>query len=398
MKHFFTRLRQLQEILDTYSYPFPFANHLKQYLQKHKQLGGKDRKELKALCYGYFRLSRAMEGESVETIARHAACFMGYQTDDEALNALCETLKDKSTDEKIDIFAKEVKSFDESFIFPFSELASEAFQNQDFQNSFLEQPKVWIKIAGQKYNEVISELKKQDIQYTEISKGVLGFAADTRISELISFKEGYFRIQDLSSQQTSEAFNPQPGESWWDCCAGAGGKTMALLEKQPEIKLYASDIRESVLTNLDKRVSQLYRILHPDLKRKYLEYIHIFASDVTEPIKEIKLPDFDGIIIDAPCTGSGTWSRNPENLLYFDPKVISDYQQRQLAILENVFPYLKPGKPLIYITCSVFRAENEEVIKRFTGNHSVSIEEQKYIEGYRQSAENMFLCRMIKKD
>ena len=232
-----------------------------------------------------------------------------------------------------------------------------------------------------------AELKANEINFKAHSELVLSFDNDLKLSDLKSFKEGLFRIQDLSSQSVSQYFKASKGENWWDCCAGSGGKSMALLEDQPDIHLFASDIRESILNNLHER----FRIAE-------LKNTNIFAADVTQQILNQNLPEFDGIIVDAPCTGSGTWARNPENLYYFDPKTVETYQARQLAILENVFPFLKTGKALIYITCSVFKMENEEVIRKFAENHAFKIEEQKYLEGYKQSAENMFLCRMIKTE
>src|SRR5436189_30931 len=118
MKHFQTRLRQLREILESYSYPSSFQLHLKKYFSKHPYMGSKDRKEIKTLCYGFFRLSHAMKGFSFEEIAQAAADLKNYQAD---LN------KNK--------------------IFPFTENTPELFNNRLFQLSFLSQPKVWIKIS-----------------------------------------------------------------------------------------------------------------------------------------------------------------------------------------------------------------------------------------------------------
>src|SRR5207253_1776490 len=122
--------------------------------------------------------------------------------------------------------------------------------------------------------------------------------------------------------------------------------------------------------------------------------VNISAMDVAESLADKKLPKFDGIILDAPCTGSGTWARNPENLSFFSTDAIGGYQERQIRIMEHLYPFLKTGKPLVYITCSVFKGENEDVVSRFAAKHNVEIEEQKYLEGYRHGAENMFLCRM----
>ena len=259
--------------------------------------------------------------------------------------------------------------------------------NPDFQLSFLRQPPVWIKIKPGKEAEISAELKSENIAFDKYSDQALSFENELKLTDLQSFKKGFFRIQDLSSQLISEYYHASEGETWWDCCAGAGGKSLALLEDNPGIKLYASDIRESILNNLHERHNQAGN-----------RNINIFAADLSQPIINQKLPEFDGIIVDAPCSGSGTWARNPENLYYFDAETINSYQSRQISILTNAFPFLKTGKPIIYITCSVFKAENEDVISSFAKDNEVNIEEQKYLEGYKNGAENMFICRMIKTD
>jgi len=368
MKHFHTRVAQLSELLSSYKYPLPFSEHLKQYFRLHKNAGSKDRRDIRALSYAFFRIANAQENKDFDNLAFMAGEFIE-----------CEG--------NIPDFINETEEFHIENIFPFNEYKSHIFNDPDFQLSFLKQPYVWIRIKPGKEAEVLKDLKAANISFNTYSQYTLSFENDLNLTELQSFKNGFFRIQDLSSQIVSNYYGAANGETWWDCCAGAGGKSLALLEDNPGIKLYASDIRESILNNLYDR--------HTNAGNKS---INIFAADVSQPILNQNLPEFDGIIVDAPCSGSGTWARNPENLYYFDPETIKSYQSRQLAILSNVVPFLKTGKPLIYITCSVFKAENEEVIESFVKEHDVETEEQKYLEGYEHGAENMFICRMIKKD
>ncbi len=105
---------------------------------------------------------------------------------------------------------------------------------------------------------------------------------------------------------------------------------------------------------------------------------------------------FDGIILDAPCTGSGTWGRTPEMLTFFEERKINQFSVIQKTIVQNVVKYLKPGKPLIYITCSAFAAENEEVIKHITTNLPLELESMELIKGYTENADTMFVARLIK--
>ena len=111
---------------------------------------------------------------------------------------------------------------------------------------------------------------------------------------------------------------------------------------------------------------------------------------------KIKEGPFDGILVDAPCTGSGTWSRTPEMVSGFDVKTIIKFQSIQQKICATVIPFLKEDKPLIYSTCSVFKEENEMVVEFLLKNHALKLEEMKIIKGYTNSADSMFVARLIK--
>jgi 16S rRNA (cytosine967-C5)-methyltransferase len=106
--------------------------------------------------------------------------------------------------------------------------------------------------------------------------------------------------------------------------------------------------------------------------------------------------EFDGIILDAPCSGSGTWGRTPEMISQFEEFKIQSFQNLQKTIAANTIKYLKPGKPLIYITCSVFREENEEVIHYLQTEHKMKLEGLELIKGYTQKADTMFVARLVR--
>ncbi|MNY39623.1 Ribosomal RNA small subunit methyltransferase F [compost metagenome] len=107
--------------------------------------------------------------------------------------------------------------------------------------------------------------------------------------------------------------------------------------------------------------------------------------------------EFDGIILDAPCSGSGTWGRTPEMLYYFDQHKIAYFSKLQKTIAANVVKYLKEGKPLIYITCSVFKQENEDVVNWLLENLPLKVEKTEVIKGYNDRADTMFVARLIKQ-
>jgi 16S rRNA (cytosine967-C5)-methyltransferase len=160
-----------------------------------------------------------------------------------------------------------------------------------------------------------------------------------------------------------------------------------LFSEQADLKLLVSDIRQSVLDNLDER------FIAAGLRTYQKKIIDLTKN--ADP--EIHDYEFDGIILDAPCTGSGTWGRTPEMISQFEEYKIMGFQNLQKVIAANVIKYLKQDRPLIYITCSVFKEENEEIISWLQKNHGMQLEGYELIKGYEDKADTMFVARLIKK-
>lgn len=195
-----------------------------------------------------------------------------------------------------------------------------------------------------------------------------------------------YRIQDASSQACGEAFAPRPGEKWWDCCCGAGGKSMLLLDKEKAVELWVSDSRKKAIQSLKKRWSSSpYPLPH-----------RILTGTVARLVQEEDMPLFDHIIADLPCTGSGTWARNPEQFAFFSDRALPAYQQKQQAISRKAAAQLKPGGILYYITCSVFREENEEGVKKLTDEGLLTLIDQKMVHRAPYASDHLFLARLRK--
>jgi len=103
-----------------------------------------------------------------------------------------------------------------------------------------------------------------------------------------------------------------------------------------------------------------------------------------------RLPQQQLIICDAPCSGSGTWGRTPENIRFFTEAHIRDFTERQRAIVTHILPLLPTGGYLLYITCSVFREENEEMVSWLLQESGMELVSQEVINGYLLQADTMF--------
>jgi len=233
----------------------------------------------------------------------------------------------------------------------------------DFLRNLNSKPPLYLRANyPEKAAEIEAELKAAGYAVTITRRDRLvtfSVAGSKPIYELACLKTGLVEIQDLASQLLGEAVDAHPGMAAWDVCAGGGGKTMQIAaQMQNRGVLYASDIRDYKLDELKLRA-----------RRAGFHNVRRFVYDAEkspELTREVKnAGGFHRILVDAPCTASGTLRRNPDVRFRIMPGDPEKFSQLQLKILNAVHSHLKSGGKLIYATCSVFRAENEEVVEKF---------------------------------
>jgi len=167
------------------------------------------------------------------------------------------------------------------------------------------------------------------------------------------FHAGEFEVQDLASQAVSWVCAPKPGETWWDACAGEGGKT-----------LHLSDLMENkgLIWATDRAAWRLEKLRRRAGRAKVFNY-RVAAWDGGD-----KLPTatrFDGVLVDGPCTGTGTWQRNPHARWTTTPGDVAELASAQAALLTRASGAVKPGGRLIYSVCTLTRAETSAVAAAF---------------------------------
>lgn len=355
-------------------------------------MGSRDRRTTSALIYNYFRVTTALTKLThLERLA--IGCFLCEREKtplyEYLLNNHSALLPDDislSLTEKLERLSNKYSQFHFQGLFPFDISLSSDLEKNAFQKSMLIQPLVWIRIRKHQKERVEAELSEKGIKPVCEDSGSLGFQPGTKLEDLNTFRDGSFEIQDLSSQQTGSFFKPQANEYWWDVCAGAGGKSLVLLEQEGSVRLTATDVRPTILENYKKR-----------LEKAGWKRFNLFCLDAASApdLKKIN-KQFDGIITDVPCSGSGTWSRTPEMHSIFRESQLKAYSEKQKTIAANASDFLKPGQPLIYCTCSVFKAENEDVVQYLIAHKNMKLESAQLFCGYEKQADTLFAARLIK--
>lgn len=374
--HVQAHLRSAAAIIELYHGQMPLAAFLKKHFAANKKFGSKDRKNISQLCYNYFRTGSAWANASVTdkmllgqflANAQHPYADLYPAAWKDALQAPVTSKLHECGLEPHDIF-------------PHLHLVSPDIDAEGYVHSLLAQPDVFIRIRPGRATEVLQKLDGASITYTRESEYCLRLPQGIRLQEVLEVdKEAV--VQDASSQQVLQAYTqrvPAHPRSAWDCCAASGGKSILLHDSFPQTSITATDIRESIIANLKKRF--------------LLAGIKNFEALVRDVAGEGALPGkkFDLVICDVPCSGSGTWARTPEQAFYFRENQLEHYTSLQQRISTQAARTLAPGRHLLYITCSVFGAENEAAVRHLQQHAHLQLVDQHYIQGYHLKADTMF--------
>ncbi len=206
--------------------------------------------------------------------------------------------------------------------------------------------------------ELMSLLEKRfSIRATPHSELGIHFAEKVNFNELEEFKMGLFDVQDEGSQLVANLVDAKPGDQVLDYCAGAGGKTLAFAPKlQGKGQIYLHDIRDRPLQEAKKR-----------LKRAGIENCQLLSS----PNKKALKGKMDWVLVDVPCSGSGTLRRNPDLKWKFSPEMLSRLVAEQRAIFSEALTYLAPNGKIVYATCSILPEENEQQLQFFNQTYGL---------------------------
>ena len=224
---------------------------------------------------------------------------------------------------------------------------------EDWLRSIQGVPQLWIRSRREMRDEMTELGEELVAALPSPGAGSREYQGTLDLFQTELFKKGAFEIQDLNSQWVSAFCDPKPGEHWWDVCSGEGGKFLDLADRMENRGLiWATDRSARRLTRLKQRAKRAkvfnYRSRQADLSAR-------------APFKVI----FDGVLVDAPCSGIGTWQRNPDARWTIMPEDISDLATIQKSILKVAAAQVKPGGKLIYAVCTLADEETQGVADWF---------------------------------
>ncbi len=210
--------------------------------------------------------------------------------------------------------------------------------------------------------EAAVALREEGISATPTQLSPFGLRLPERrpLSGTKAFKDGLIEPQDEGSQLAALLVEARPGMKVVDFCAGAGGKTLALAAAMGNSgRIVACDVSEARLKRAQQRFKRAGVF---NVEPRHL------SSERDKWVKRRKAKfdgGFDRVLVDAPCSGSGTWRRNPDQKWSLTSEGLNELTGKQAGILESAARLVSPGGRLIYVTCSILREENEEQIDRF---------------------------------
>lgn len=383
MSRHHSHLNTALSLIKGYNGNFPFAHYLKEYFREYRKYGGNDRKVISQLCYGYYRAGICLNSLSPEQQLL-AGFFLTTQKEHPLLDAL-QPAYNATVHEPLETKWKMLfPGKDYSALFPLSTALSPAIDRDAFMASMLKQPRFFLRIRPGKHSQVVDAFTKAGIAYEQVNEQCLALASATAADSILAIDKDAV-IQDYSSQQVASLFPDLTARKTlklWDACAASGGKSLLAVDHYGTVKLTVSDIRDTILHNLSSRFSRAglsdYRSFRIDLSE----------SKGTESMHPAN--GYDLVIADVPCSGSGTWSRSPEQIRYFRKEQIQDYVVLQQKIIRHTVPQVARNGYYLYITCSVFDQENEAQVEFIRQHTPLQLVRKQYFQGMERGADTLF--------
>lgn len=216
-----------------------------------------------------------------------------------------------------------------------------------------------LKTTRDKLKSILMDVANVDSEFIKGYPSALKLVKRGNVFTTDAFKNGFFEVQDASSQLIAEFLDAKPGMRVVDACAGAGGKTLhiaALMENKGQV--IALDIYQNKLNELKRRA-----------KRNGAHNIETRAIESTKVIKKL-YDKVDRLLIDAPCSGLGVLRRNPDAKWKLQPEFLDEIKKTQIQILQDYSKMVKSKGKMVYATCSILPSENQQQVEKFLASEN----------------------------
>jgi 16S rRNA (cytosine967-C5)-methyltransferase len=234
----------------------------------------------------------------------------------------------------------------------FRDECPEAFTAAELEAQLARAP-LWLRLQTDDHDAVAAEFaaKGWRVQPSTLLPSAWRVLDGADVTQSTAYASGQVEVQDLGSQLVLESVGPQPGGRWLDACAGAGGKSLQLARLLgADGSVEAHDIRRAALAELQSRAARA-------------------GARNVRTISQPSVGDYDGVLVDAPCSGSGTWRRAPHLKWATTPGIVAHRAALQQELLASFAGGVRPGGLLVYATCSLCQQENAAIVTAFLATH-----------------------------
>ncbi|WP_133406318.1 RsmB/NOP family class I SAM-dependent RNA methyltransferase [Parashewanella tropica] len=356
----------------------PADNILANYFREHKKHGSKDRRIIRETFFGLFRWwgwinqlqpTSQQEVDSdwlkalVQTASFEQHTWLPIINAWTEMAGIPESMLEKARAQ--DSALNCARIFEPQITLSLTQLLPESFwqnlkgnadQSELLAEVMQTRPPIWARSQGINHQQVVDSLIAENVDVVDSQYFASALSLGEKslnLSQLTLYKQGKLEIQDLASQVIGEVCQPKPNEQWWDACSGAGGKALQLQSlRNDQGQLIASDIRLNALSELRKRATKA-------------KFKNIKVKPWVSETLPVSVQTFDGVLVDAPCSCTGTWRRNPDMRWTDDLSNLKTISSLQLDILTRSAEAVKIGGKLVYATCSLLPQENEQVVRAF---------------------------------
>jgi len=326
----------------------PADSLVQRYFKTRRYAGSKDRKAVRELVYRAIR-------RSSERPASGRSALLGVADEDRELAALFdgsahgpESRRDGEESSRAAIVPRWIEAELSPLVMP-EELPA-----------LLERAPLDLRVNLARTSRDAMAAAFPEALLTALSPWGLRLAADTKIDDRPEFADGLVEVQDEGSQLIARACAPHGDQTLIDLCAGAGGKALALAAAAPAATIVACDTNRDRLAKLAPRAARAGAAITTRL--------------IDSGREAAMLGDLAGkadlVLVDAPCSGSGTWRRNPEGRWRLTPERLERVARLQERLLDLAVPLVRPGGALVYAACSLLAREGADQARNFLGRHS----------------------------